>query len=404
LFFEGKKKKKMMKAVVYKGVNNVKVENVPRPVLEQPTDVILRVTSTAICGSDLHLYGGFVPSIKAGDILGHEFMGEIVQVGEKVKKLAIGDRVIVPAIIACGNCFFCRRNEHALCDNSNPKKEIAEKAMGYAPAGLFGYTDMFGGFAGGQAEYVRVPFADVGAFKVPSNLSDEKVLFLTDIYPTGYMAALNCDIEKGDTVAIWGAGPVGQFALRCALLLGAGKVIAIDRSKERLAMAVEGGAQVLNYEDGDVLSQLKRMTDGRGPDCCIDAVGTEAHGAGGLKESIMHTIDKAKQMLSLESDRPAAIRQILLCCRKGGRVSIPGMYGGVVDNFPLGFAFNKGLTLKMGPTHVQAYLPKLLAWVEEGKIDPSFVITHRLKLQDAAEGYALFQNKDHKCIKVILTP
>ena len=395
---------RMMRAVVYKGSNKIQVEDVPRPLLQHPTDVIVRVTTTAICGSDLHLYGGLIPTVKAGDIFGHEFMGIISEVGPEVKQLAVGDRVIVPFVIACGTCFFCDRKEHALCDNSNPKKEIGEEMMGFAPAGLFGYTDLCGGFSGGQAEYVRVPFAEVGAFKVPAHLPDEKVLFLTDIFPTGYMAALNCKIEKGDTVAIWGAGPVGQFAIRCALLLGAGKVIAIDSLKERLAMAVQGGAHIVNFEEGEVLEQLKSLTDGRGPDCCIDAVGMEAHGAGSWKEGIASAIDKAKQYLMLESDRPSAIRQILLCCRKGGRVSIPGVYSGIVDSFPLGFAFNKGLTLKMGQTHVQAYLPILLKWIEDEKIDPSFVITHRLKLEDAARGYEMFQKKEDNCIKVVMTP
>lgn len=392
-----------MRAVVYHGANDVRVEKVPLPRLEDHRDVILKVSMTAICGSDLHLYGGFIPSIKKGDILGHEFMGEIIETGASVFKLKVGDRVVVPFVIACGACFFCNREEFSLCDNSNPKKDIAEKMMGAAPAGLFGFTDLCGGFSGGQAEYVRVPFADVGCFKVPNHLSDEQVIFLSDIYPTGYMAIANCDIEKGDTIAIWGAGPVGQFAARCALLMHAGKVIVIDSCHERLAMAVEGGASIINYEKENVLDELKRMTDGRGPDCCIDAVGMEAHGAG-IVEGMLNLVDKAKQIVMLESDRPSAIRQILLCCRKGGRISVPGVYSGTVDNFPLGFAFNKGLSLKMGQTHVQKYLPMLLEWIEEKKIDPTFVITHRLKLEDAPRAYAMFLKKEDKCIKVVMTP
>lgn len=388
----------MMKAVVYKG-NGIRVEQVPKPTLIEPTDVIVKVSLTAICGSDLHLAGGLLSGVEIGDIFGHEFMGTVVESGKDVKKITVGDRVIVPAIISCGSCFYCKKGEFAHCDKSNPNHDIQEEAMGYASAGIFGFSKTSGSYAGGQAEYVRVPFADVGAFKVPASLSDEQVLFLTDIFPTGWMAAENCDIKEGDTVAVWGCGPVGQFAIRSAFLQGAGQVIAIDRFAERLQMASQGGAHIVNYEDGDVLEQLKSLTEGRGPDCCIDAVGMEAHGT-----RFTDMVDRVKQLLALESDRPAAIREILRCCRKGGRISIPGVYSGTVDSFPLGFAFNKGLTLKMGATHMHKYIPMLLKLVKSKEIDPSFVVTHRIKLDDAAQGYEMFRLKEDGCIKVVMTP
>jgi len=393
-----------MKAVVFKGRNRVEVEEVPDPVIKDPKDVIVRVTSTAICGSDLHLYDGFIPTVEHGDIFGHEFMGEVTEAGSGVTELAVGDRVIVPFTITCGACEFCRSGKWSLCDTTNPNKEIAEKFMGYSPAGLYGYSHMFGGYCGGQAEYARVPFAETSVFKVPKDIPDEKLLFLTDIFPTGWMAAENADIKEGDTVAVWGTGPVGQFAIRSAFMQGAARVIAIDRFPERLAMARDGGAETIDYEkDEKVSARLKEMTGGRGPDACIDAVGMEAHGAGGLG-GIMDVYDKAKQAVMLESDRPTALRQILYCAKKGSTVSIAGVYGGLEDKFPLGWAFNKGLVFKMGQTHVQKYVPELLGMVRDGRIDPSFVITHTLPLSDAPRAYDMFKKKEDACIKVVLKP
>lgn len=393
-----------MKALTFHGRNNVRTDDVPDPVIKDPKDVIVEITSTAICGSDLHLLDGFIPTVEHGDIFGHEFMGRIVEVGSEVQELAVGDRIIVPFTIACGACEFCTAGKHSLCDRSNPNHEVAEKFMGYSPAGLYGYSHMLGGYCGGQAQFARVAFAETSVFKVPEHLPDEQVLFLTDIFPTGWMAAENADIPEGGTVAVWGAGPVGQFAIRSAFLQGAGRVIAIDRFPERLAMARDGGAETINYEDDTKVSDaLKEMTDGRGPDSCIDAVGMEAHGAGGIG-GLMDVYDKAKQALMLESDRPTALRQILYCARKGSTVSVAGVYGGLSDKFPFGWAFNKGLTFKMGQTHVQKYVPKLLGMVEEGAIDPSFVITHRLPLSEAPRGYDLFKNKEDACIKVVLDP
>lgn len=393
-----------MKAVVFHGRNSVSVDTVPDPVLKHPKDVIIKVTSTAICGSDLHLYDGFIPTVEHGDIFGHEFMGEVTEVGSEITALSVGDRIIVPFVIACGACEYCKSDRSSLCDNTNPNKDIAEKAIGYSPAGLYGYSHMFGGYSGGQAEYARVPFAETSVFKVPKDIPDEKLLFLTDIFPTGWMAAENADIPEGGTVAIWGAGPVGQFAVRSAFLQGAGRVIVIDRFPERLQMARDAGAETIDYEEDEKVSaKLKEMTDGRGPDASIDAVGMEAHGTGGLG-GVMNVYDKAKQALMLESDRPTALRQILYCARKGSTVSIAGVYGGLSDKFPFGFAFNKGLVLKMGQTHVQKYVPKLLKLIEDGKIDPSFVITHRLPLADAPKAYEMFKHKEDACIKVVLTP
>ncbi|MEG4270614.1 MULTISPECIES: zinc-dependent alcohol dehydrogenase [unclassified Microcoleus] len=388
-----------MKAVCWHGANDVRVDNVPDPTIINPRDAIVKITSTAICGSDLHLYNGFIPTMQSGDIMGHEFMGEVVELGSQVKNLKKGDRVVIPFTISCGSCFFCNRDLWSLCDNSNPNAGLAEKMFGHSPAGLFGYSHLTGGYAGGQAEYARVPFADVGPLKIPDGLSDEQVLFLTDIFPTGYMAAENCDIQPGDTVAVWGCGPVGQFAIRSAFMLGADRVIAIDRVPERLQMAAAAKAEIINYEEMDAGEAVTEMTGGRGPDSCIDAVGMEAHGTG-----LDALYDKAKQAVRLESDRPTALRQVILACRKGGTVSIPGVYGGFVDKVPLGAAFNKGLTMKMGQTHVHRYLRPLLDRVQKGEIDPSFVITHRMKLDEAPHAYEIFKQKKDNCIKVVLKP
>lgn len=389
-----------MRAVCWMGKHTVEVLDVPDPKILNSRDAIIKITSTAICGSDLHLYNGYIPTMEQGDILGHEFMGEVVEVGHDVKNLNIGDRVIVPFTISCGNCFFCERGLYSACDNSNPKPEISEKLYGYRASGLFGYTHMTGGFAGGQAEYVRVPFADIGPFKVPAHLSDDQVLFMTDIYPTGYMAAENCSILEGDTVAVWGAGPVGLFAIKSAYLLGAEKVYAIDHYPGRLDVAErEGGAIAINFDKEDVYERLKDETGGRGPDSCIDAVGLEAHGVS--PDSIL---DYVKANLYLATDRPHALRQAIYCCRKGGTVSVPGVYGGFLDKFNFGGAFNKGLTFKMGQTHVQKYLPTLLGYIEEGRIDPSFVISHRLNLSEAPTAYENFNTEKDVWRKVVLKP
>ncbi len=389
-----------MKALCWYGREDVRVENVPDPHIINPRDAIVKITSTAICGSDLHLYGAFVPTLEAGDILGHEFMGEVVETGPAVKNLEPGDRVVVPFTIACGHCYFCQNQLWSLCDNSNPNAWVAEQMMGYSPSGLFGYTHMLGGYAGGQAQYARVPFADVGPIKVPRELTDEQVLFLSDIFPTGYMAAENCNIRDGDIVAIWGCGPVGQFAIRSARMFGAGRVIAIDTLPERLRMAQEGGAEIINYREHDnIVEVLREMTGGIGPDSCMDAVGMEADG---------HTLgalyDKAKQALRLELDRPNVLRQAILSCRKGGTISIPGVYAGFLDSIPFGAAMNKGLTVKMGQTHMMRYMQPLLERVQRREIDPSFVITHRLRLDDAPHGYRIFRDKHDRCIKVVLKP
>ncbi len=389
-----------MKAVCWHGSTDVRVDTIPDPKILNPRDAIVKITSTAICGSDLHIYDGYIPTMEKGDVLGHEFMGEIVEVGSSVKNVKIGDRVVVPFTIACGSCFFCQKKLTSLCDNSNPNAWVAETLMGYTPSGLFGYSHMLGGYAGGQAEYARVPFADFGLFKIPDGLTDEQVLFLTDIFPTGYMAAENCNIQPDDIVAIWGCGPVGQFAIKSAYMLGASRVIAIDRVPERLQMAKDQcKAEVLNYEEVDVGEALKEMTGGRGPDACMDAVGMEAHGKG-----LEGFYDEAKQALRLETDRPTALRQVIVACRKGGTVSIPGVYGGFIDKMPMGAAMNKGLTFKMGQTHVHRYLQPLLEHIQNGDIDPSFVITHRMKLEEAPHGYEIFKHKKDNCIKVVLNP
>jgi threonine dehydrogenase-like Zn-dependent dehydrogenase len=387
-----------MKALRYHGKEDVRIDAVPDPEILNPRDAIIKVTSAAICGSDLHIYDGYIPTMKKGDVLGHEFMGEVVEVGPENTRLHVGDRVVVPFTIACGRCYFCTEELWSLCDNSNPNAWIAEKLYGFSGSGLFGYSHMYGGYPGGQAEFVRVPFADVGPLKVPSSLGDEQVLFLSDIFPTAYMAAENCGIRPGDTIAVWGCGPVGQLAIRSAHLLGAERVIAIDRFEERLALAAApGDVEVLNYEDVNVPDALRELTGGQGPDACIDAVGLEAHGT-----TLDAWYDRAKTSMYLATDRLHALRQAIAVCRKGGTVSIPGVYGGWLDKFPLGAAFAKGLTLKMGQTHTHKYMPALLERIEHGDIDPSFIITHRVRLDDAPAMYRTFRDKRDACIKVVI--
>jgi threonine dehydrogenase-like Zn-dependent dehydrogenase len=388
-----------MKANCWYGKQTVQVVDVPDPKILNKRDAIVKITSTAICGSDLHLFNGFVPTMEKGDILGHEFMGEVVEVGSETKKVKVGDRVVVAFPISCGNCFFCRQDMFSLCENSNPNAWMAEKMFGHSPAGIFGYSHLTGGFAGGQAEYARVPFADIGTVKIDNGLTDEQVLFLSDIFPTGYMAAENCDIKRGDTVAVWGCGPVGQFAIRSAFLLGAERVLAIDRFPERLRMASDGKAEPINYEESDVYDTLMERTGGRGPDACIDAVGLEAHALG-----MLHYYDRMKQALMLESDRPYVLRQAVMACRNGGTVSVPGVYGGFSDKMPFGAIMNKALTIKTGQTHVQHYFRPLLERIQRGDIDPSFVITHHMRLEDAPKGYDLFVHKQDSCIKIVLKP
>jgi threonine dehydrogenase-like Zn-dependent dehydrogenase len=390
-----------MKALTWHGRSDIRCETVPDPTIVDPTDAIVRITSTAICGSDLHLYDGFNPFMMAGDVLGHEPMGIVEEVGSEVRRLKRGDRVVVPFTISCGTCFFCQRTEYSLCDTTNRTAENARKLMGHAPAGLFGYSHLTGGYAGGQAQYLRVPFADVGPLRIDSDLTDEQVLFLSDIFPTGWMAAENAEIEPGDTVAVWGAGPVGQFCIQSAWMMGAGRVIAIDRLPERLAMAERHGrAETINFEEVGVYDRLMEMTQGRGPDRCIDAVGAEAHSTG----SIDAVYDKAKTMLMMETDRVHVLREAILCCRKGGTISIPGVYFGVGDKIPLGPFMNKGLTLKTGQTHVPRYHDELLRRIESGEIDPSFVITHTVPLEKGPEMYKTFRDKEDGCIKVVLKP
>jgi threonine dehydrogenase-like Zn-dependent dehydrogenase len=391
-----------MKALVWCAPYKVNVETVPDPSILNPRDAIVRISSTCICGSDLHLYDGFIPAMKPGDILGHEFMGEVVETGSAVSNIKPGDRVIVPFCIACGDCFFCKRQLYSCCDNSNPKAYLAEKAFGFATAGLFGYSHLTGGYAGGQAQFARVPFADTNLQKVPRDIPDEQAVFLTDIFPTGYMAAENCNITKGDTVAVWGCGPVGQFAIRSAYLLGAHQVIAIDdntRVPERLRMAEAGKAVTIDMHDEYVYDRLLELTGGRGPDACIDAVGMEAHGL-----TVDAFLDNVKTKLLLATDRAHALRQAINCCRKGGTVSVPGVYGGLVDKLPFGAAMQKGLTFRMGQTHVHKYVPTLIERIRKGEIDPSFVITHKLPLSQAPYGYKMFQEKRDGCIKIVLKP
>ena len=390
-----------MRATCWMGKADVRVEQVPEPTILNERDAILRVSSTAICGSDLHLYNGFVPTMKSGDILGHEFMGEIVETGPAVKNLKAGDRVVVPFPIACGACAQCRRGLFSLCENTNPNAWMAEKLWGHSPAGVYGYSHLTGGYAGGQSEYVRVPFADVNPLKIPAGIPDEQVLFLSDILPTGYMGAEMCNIQPGDTIAVWGCGPVGQFAIKSARLLGAERVIAIDRFPYRLRIACEraGATETINYEELDLYDALKDLTGGRGPDACIDAVGLEAHLPGALG-----AYDRIKQATGLESDRPHALREAIMACRNGGIVSVIGVYGGFIDKFPIGSLMNRSLTIKSGQCHVQRYMKPLLERIQKGEIDPSFVITHRLPLDETPRGYAMFLNKDDDCLKVVLRP
>jgi threonine dehydrogenase-like Zn-dependent dehydrogenase len=388
-----------MKATCWMGKQKVEVVDVPEPQILNSRDAIVRITSTAICGSDLHLYNGFMPTMMKGDILGHEFMGEVMEVGRGVKNLKAGDRVVVPFTIACGNCWHCKHEFWSLCENSNPNAALPEEMMGHAASGAFGYSHLTGGFAGGQAEFVRVPFADVGPLKIENGLTDEQVLFLSDILPTGYMGAEMCDIKPGDTIAVWGCGPVGLFAIASAYLLGAERVIAIDRFDYRLTMARElYDADVVNYEQVDSVSDaLAEMTGGRGPDACIDAVGMEAHGHG-----LEYLYDRTKQALKMEMDRPIALRQAIMACRNGGIVSVIGVYGGLIDKFPMGTVMNRGLTIRSGQCHVHRYMRPLLERIQKGEIDPTKVITHRLPLAKAAKGYEMFLNKEDGCEKVVL--
>jgi len=392
-----------MRALTWHGVNDIRCDTVPDPKIEAPRDAIIKVTACAICGSDLHLMNGYMPTMERGDVLGHETMGEVVEVGSEISNLKIGDRVVVPFTIACGDCYFCRKQLWSLCDRSNPNAAMAIKAMGHSPSGLFGFSHMLGGYAGGQAEYLRVPFADVGPVKVSEALTDEQALFLSDVFPTGYMAAENAGIEPGDTVAVWGCGPVGQFAIRSAWMLGAGRVIAIDRVAERLAMARDQGrAETIDFEtvDDTVYDTLMEMTSGRGPDRCIDAVGTEAHATG----SIDAVIDKAKTLAFLGTDRPHVLRQTIMCCRKGGTISIPGVYVGLVDKIPFGALMNKGLTIRTGQTHMMRYMRPLMERIEKGEIDPSYIITHRVSLEEGPDLYKTFRDKEDGCIKVVMKP
>ena len=390
-----------MKALCWYGTSDVRIETVPDPKILDPRDAIIKLTTTAICGSDIHLYDGYIPTMEKGDVLGHENMGEVVEVGKEVKKIKIGDRVVVPFTISCGQCFFCQKELWSLCDNTNPNAAMAEKLYGYSPSGLFGYSHMLGGYPGGQAEYLRVPFADVGPLKIPGDIPDEKVIFLSDIFPTGYMAAENCNIERGDTVAVWGCGPVGQFAIKSAYLLGAERVIAIDRVPERLQMAQKhGNAEIVDFSEEYVFDKLKEMTGGRGPDSCIDAVGMEAHSTG----SVDAMYDAVKAAVYLATDRPHVLRQAIHTCRKGGTVSVPGVYGGFLDKIPFGAVVNKALTIKSGQTHMHKYMRPLLDRIQKGEIDPSFVITHRLPLAEAPHGYEIFKNKQDGCIKIVLKP
>jgi threonine dehydrogenase-like Zn-dependent dehydrogenase len=390
-----------MKALRWHGKKDIRCDDhLPDPTIEEPRDAIIKVTSCAICGSDLHLYGGFMPGMKHGDIMGHEFMGEVVEVGSANKKLKIGDRVVVPFTICCGECDQCRRGNFSVCERSNRNKDLADKAFGHTTAGLFGYTHLTGGYPGGQAEYVRVPYADFTPVLIPNGLTDEQVLFLGDIFPTGWQAAVQCDIQPTDTVAIWGAGPVGQFTVRSAVILGAKQVVCIDNVPERLAMAMAGGAIPINFDEESVLDRLAELTGGKGPEKCIDAVGMESHAT----RSFDSIYDRVKQAVMLESDRPHVLREMMYVCRPAGTLSIPGVYGGLIDKIPFGAAMNKGLTFKMGQTHVNRWTDDLLNRIQEGQIDPSFVITHTVSLQDGPEMYDTFRDKKDGCVKVVLKP
>jgi threonine dehydrogenase-like Zn-dependent dehydrogenase len=389
-----------MKALCWHGKKDIRYDTVPDPKIEDDRDAIIKVSSCAICGSDLHLFDGFMMGMKSGDIIGHEFMGEVMEVGPANKKLKVGDRVVVPFTICCGECDQCRRGNFSVCERTNRNRELAEKAFGHTTAGLFGYTHLTGGYAGGQAEYVRVPFADVAPVKIPNGLTDEQVLFLGDILPTGWQAAVQCDIHPEDTVAIWGAGPVGQFAIRSAVLLGAKQVIAIDHLPERLSMAKAGGAITIDFEQESVLERLKELTGGKGPEKCIDAVGMEAH----VMRSIDSAYDRAKQAMFAETDRPHVLREMIYACRPAGTLSVPGVYGGLVDKIPFGALMNKGLTLRTGQTHVNRWADDLLRRIEDGQIDPSFVITHSVSLAEGPDMYTTFRDKKDGCIKVVLKP
>ena len=389
-----------MRALCWHGKKDVRCDTVPDPQIEHPRDAVIKVTSCAICGSDLHLFDGFMPGMKSGDVLGHEFMGEVMEVGSENKHLKVGDRVVVPFTITCGECEQCRRGNFSVCERSNRNKELADKAFGHSTAGLYGYTHLTGGYPGGQAEYVRVPFADSGPVKIPNGLTDEQVLFLGDIFPTGWQAAVQCDIEPTDTVAIWGAGPVGQFAVRSAVLLGAKQVVCIDRIPERLGMAQAGGAIPINFDEESVLDRLQELTQGKGPEKCIDAVGMESH----VMRSIDSVYDRAKQAVMLETDRPHVLREMIYVCRPAGTLSVPGVYGGLVDKIPFGAFMNKGLTLRTGQTHVNRWTDDLLQRIEDGQIDPSFVITHTVPLSEGPGMYRTFEHKQDDCIKVVLKP
>ncbi|WP_128255302.1 zinc-dependent alcohol dehydrogenase [Falsirhodobacter deserti] len=389
-----------MKAITWHGKSDMRCDNVPDPKIEDGRDAIIKVSSCAICGSDLHIYDGVIPHVHHGDIIGHEAMGEVVEVGRDNKALSVGDRVVVPFTIACGECFFCKRGFFSGCERSNRNHDQARKLWGNSPAGLFGYSHILGGYAGGQAEFLRVPFADAGPIKVPDNLTDDQALFLSDIFPTGYMAAEFCDLKGGETVAIWGCGPVGQMAIRSAFMLGAERVIAIDTVPERLALAAQGGAETLDFRDVDIYDEIMARTEGRGADACIDAVGTEADMLSGFSA----VIDRVKMATFMGTDRPFVLRQAIMCCRNFGTVSIVGIYGGLLDKIPMGSAINRGLTFRMAQTPVQRYLPKLLDHIQEGRIDPSFVITHKGSLEDGPELYKTFRDKKDGCIKVVLNP
>ncbi|HKO67864.1 MAG TPA: zinc-dependent alcohol dehydrogenase [Burkholderiaceae bacterium] len=389
-----------MKALCWHGKHDIRYETVPDPQIEESRDAIIKVTTCAICGSDLHLFNGFVPGMMSGDIMGHEFMGEVVEVGPANKKLKVGDRVVVPFTIICGECDQCRRGNFSVCERTNRNKKIGDTVFGHTTAGLFGYTHLTGGYAGGQAEYVRVPYADVAPVKIPDNLTDEQVLFLGDIFPTGWQAAVQCDIQPTDTVAVWGAGPVGQFAIRSAVMLGAEQVVAIDNQPDRLSMAEAAGAIVINYDDDSVLDRLNELTKGKGPEKCIDAVGMEAHSL----RSLDSAIDRVKQAVMIESDRPHVLREMIYVCRPAGVLSVPGVYGGLVDKIPMGALMNKGLTLRAGQTHVNRWTDDLLRRIDQGQIDPSFVITHTVDLEDGPDMYRTFREKQDGCIKVVMKP
>ena len=389
-----------MRALLWNGVNDLRVETVPDPELVNPHDVVLRVTASTTCGSDLHLIDGYIPTMREGDVIGHEFMGVVEEVGPEVRKVKKGDRVVVPSFVCCGSCWYCRHDLYSLCDNTNPTPEAQDVALGYPTAGIYGYTHAFGGYAGAHAQYVRVPFADVDCFPVPEGLSDEQALFMSDAAPTGYMGADFCALKGGETVAVWGAGGVGLMAMQSARLMGAGRVIAIDRFPERLALAAKhAGAETINYAEVDsVLDLLKEMTAGRGPDACIEAVGMEAHGTGA-----QYAYDRVKQALRLETDRGTALREAILACRKGGTLSVIGVYG-LMDKFPMGAIMNKGLTMRTAQQHGQAYVPRLLEHAARGELDPSYLATHRFPLEDAPKGYDMFKHKTDGCVRAVFTP